>query len=126
MDLIEYSKAGNPVLYFPNGEAGDGRLAVEVFRIPGGVAVADSGWSEPMNPTHPFHVLEGELAEVADDVDPVLTWSVGPHTLRELVRGLDIQLDAWARWKASKFRRSRRQAAAAIRADLGVDVQEAA
>ena len=120
MDLIEYSKAGNPVLYFPDGE-GTGRLAAEVFRVPGGVVVADSGWSEPMNPTHPFHFLEGEICNKEDpDGDLIEWWAVGPHAFRELLDCVDVQVGSWRAWQGSEYRRPRVDAAAEIQADLGI------
>ena len=41
---------------------GGRRHADHVFDIEDGIAFADSGWDDPMNAGHPFHIIQGELS----------------------------------------------------------------
>lgn len=82
-DYDRRSAAGEP-FYIDEAFAGVDRLAAEVFLIDGQLYAIDTGWSEPMNSTHPIHAVP------FDDLAPLPAW----HPLT----------DAWQRWKAYQAR----------------------
>ena len=114
MDLIQYSEAGNPVLYRP-GVLADitpdeppqyWRVAAEVFRRHEGILVVDSGWSDPMRSTHDFHILEVTAQGVGQqnftgssvpDFERRLFWKIGPHRFAQML-DTDEQVDSWITW----------------------------
>jgi hypothetical protein len=53
------------------------RVFVDVLVAPGGVVLVDPGWWEPLNPTHPFHLVEGR-------VEGTGPWHIGGLRIREL------------------------------------------
>lgn len=72
-------------------EPGHERVMAEVFEHPRGIIFADIGWSAPANPTHPFHVIEGEL--VADGAE----FRIGPARIFEIDEGHPLAYD-WMAW----------------------------
>ena len=129
MDLIKYSKNGNPVLYFPDNSPStemfngnrSGRLACEVFQVKEGVLVVDSGWSDPLRSTHPFHILKGVsvyLAGLSDKEDRYI-WKTGSNSATSLSMEGDDQARSWGAWIKSSNRRTRAEAYEEAGFDLG-------
>jgi hypothetical protein len=95
LNAVQLSERGRPiVVLLPGGHC---RIAVELFEVADrhGLAFADIGWADPLQPGHPFHVLEGRL--VGEDGGP---WAVGAIPLRRpLLKLLRRDDPLWASWR---------------------------
>jgi hypothetical protein len=107
VNAVELSARGRPiVVLLPQHPYGGGRrIAVELFQVADGndLAFADIGWADPLQPGHPFHILNGKL--VGKDGGP---WAVGSIPLRRPLLQLLSRKDplwsswqTWRRWRKS-------------------------
>jgi hypothetical protein len=115
MKILDAIKQKTPIVI----DLGDHeRLIAELIKHPQGWVFVDIWWTDPLNSTHPFHLVE---AEITGDGP----WRLGPYEITEINAGHHLYSD-WKSWVAAsrKVDSSRERAAMSASASLDFDITE--
>lgn len=90
------------------------RPLAELMKFEAGWVFADIGWAEPTNPSHPFHLIKGEL----EGEGP---WTIGKYEIT-VMEDANPGLIFWKEWQKIKgsLGATRPRAARAAKASLGL------
>ena len=90
------------------------RPIAELMSFKEGWVFADIGWAAPLNTSHPFHLLEGEI----EGEGP---WTIGKYEIREIEKD-DPEWTEWNEWRKIKgsLDASREQAVNMAEGSLGL------